>query len=299
MITAILIGSALTAAALDGPPCLPSQQGATVGAMSRIAGQRRTGAVTRSGRTPQPVAIAEGDILCAGEILTNPRGSAVRVVITLAGGMEVPLGPGAQTSIPAPGSITRLGARTGQFNMLFSPDAHRGGGVRGGDEEDGEEQVMRVVLSWGPVPLNWQPREEDGRSWTVRLTEDGRTRSANVSRPFVLVDLSNGCARGCSIAIAGSGGRIVQRLRVVPAAQADVPLPRWLDHVTDNAAELALLGAWLVDRLGVPAWAGQGYTLMWGSACAYPAVAAHLAQHLGTIAAGEPCTSRPLAFRSR
>jgi hypothetical protein len=293
MISAMLAAFTLSAVA---PPCEPSQQSATVGAMSRDRGQRRTGTVTRSGLTPGPVAIAEGDRLCVGEIVTNPRASGLRVAITLAGGREVPLPPGSQFSIPGLDWFGSVAAQIAHFNRLFSPDAYDPGGVRGGGE-NGAELMVRAIPSWGPMPISWRASEADAGAWSVQLIAGGRTLVGDVTRTFAVVELSSACASGCVIEVRGRQGRVVLRLHVRPATPADIPMPSWLEHGRYGPTERALIGAWLANRLGDPVWEDQGHALLWNASCQYPAAYALLVHDLAGSVPSEPCKTRPLAMR--
>lgn len=281
------------------PPCRPSQYGAKVGSISAIKSAPRGRLATRNGRGTSSVTVAEGDILCGGELVTNPQGSGMRVVIDLPGGGEIALEPGQQASIPMPGLATRLAGLIGQFDRLFSPDEHVASITRGqdGNGDDASERLTRVVPSWGPLLVSWQRATAKG-PWRVSIERNGQVLIAQAPRPFARIDVPTYCAAGCLVVVTQSDGQTVARRRVLPAAISEVQLPRWLDNA-DSMEKRALLGAWLAGYLGAPAWVEQGDTLMWQTACLYPAVRERLALRIEAISAREVCTLPALSFKPK
>jgi hypothetical protein len=297
MIATVLAALALSAP-LTAPPCRPSQYGAKVGSVSPIRNKPRGRNAIRTGRTSSPVTLAEGDILCGGELVTNPLGSGARLIIGLPGGAEITLEPGKQASIPAPGFVTRGAALIGQFDRLFASDAYVPSQTRGsgGNEAAAVERVARVVPHWGPLLIAWPSTVPKGR-WSVSISRGGRASVAQVTRPFARIDVGAYCPTGCLVEVAQADGRIVARRRVFPAAPSEVQSPRWLETADAGMVERALLGAWLATRLGDPAWIEQGQTLMWGAACAYPAVNEWLARQIKGLGMRDPCDYPALSFK--
>lgn len=294
MIATLLAGMALAAG--SGPPCPASQWSAKVTAMSPIKGAARSQRVTRSGKTPQPVSLAEGDILCAGEIITNPAASGMSVVIGLPLARDIALAPDHQFSIPQAGVVTRLAVYAGQFDRLFSPESFGENQTRGPGGQGAQEGLARAVPGWGALLLSW---EADGEGpWLISLTGDNRTLVATSSRAFARIDLTAHCSGGCAVTVTRRDGTTVARRRIVPSPPSDAPFPIWLNEV-DGTESRALVGIWLVEKAGDPSWIEQGYGLLWSAACAYPAVYERLARHVPEVTMHDPCGAPPLAFAAR
>lgn len=287
----LLTALALAAVTSAGQPaCAKHQQGGVVVAYEAGAGalgQRPFVNGRRGSFVP-----AAGQALCRGDSIVNPPGSGVQLSIRLAGGRRRAVGPGSVVEVPAPTAWTSGQDALERFERMFGDAALETHSATRGDEGwralAPPPATVFAVAAWGPLTLSW-PGAADATAWTVTLAEGELTRSLRVAGPLVRIDLFRDCPRGCRVSAFGPDGSPRMSTSVRLVEEADAPRPPWIATGRLGPSDLGLEGGWLLRGHPDLAWAAEGASLLWTSACGYPGLTGVVEQLYRLQPLPDPC----------
>ncbi len=279
--------------AATSPPCAAHELSMKVGAIMRAGTGPLGHPVTRSGRTSSPITLAEGDTLCGGEHVVNPAGSGRIVVLNVPGGGELSILPGQDKLIPFPTTNTLAAGWARLFDMVFSPDTHQRNLTRDGTSEvvNAEARDSRVAPALGPIVIAWNGRSRG--PWTLMVDANTTRSSAKVTQPYAQLDVGAVCHAGCAITVTAADAQVVARRRVRIVNIGEVAIPDWLDTLSGQPLEAALLGSWLLNSNAAPVWRDQGISLLWRGACSHVAAYDDLKRHIDVENMAAVCSAKP------
>lgn len=210
------------------------------------------------------------DLLCPNDLLLNPFGSGVTVVVAVPRSGEIRIGPGHHWPSwgDLPGNLRAI-----IFGTSMAQDPN---GVKGFIPANQEvwprvlpspPTVSKVtaVLAWGPLTVAWTPSVPR----TATIINTGKNQQTLSGVGAVRIDLARDCPGGCVVRIPG-----VAELRITVLPQDNGLLPPQLSEVrVGDAGDQAREGEWLLrtyrteERNDLDL---QGGSLLWSAACTYP-----------------------------
>lgn len=217
------------------------------------------------------------DILCDGDVVRNPSGSALVVKIRIAGKVSE-LRPGAPPfKIARPGWLERFGEsaqglldsvrRYDQSRRSLSPTGVRGvhplGCTTSPIAGDG---ATNFVTSDVKLRLAWECPNIDSR-YSVTITTPKVTYDLVTDRPQLRLDANKLCPAGCTVSVAPIGSPSTSILHAPIRVLESSEVPRDVARLPDGGAA----GAELIEK--GPGWRLMGASLLWERGCKVPEAA--------------------------
>ncbi len=270
-------------------PCPADEWAGTIGAVRRVGPRAVNGAAIRRIGFGVARMAAEGDVLCAGETVSNPFGSGLAVMLSLSGGAERILQPGMKFRIPPPTLLQMAANLSQRFIGFFGKgDRSNPNGTKSAILSS-NTLTLYAVPEWGTFTI-LLPGTGVGVRRYVTVESAGKRLVGAIDRNRFHLDLRQNCPRGCSFTVRDDAGLQIAKATIVIATESEVPYPAWLRTFSPRDDERAVLGGWLSVNPD-PGWSQLGVSLMWQAGCTYPAVYLHLRRSLPDLTLRELCIS--------
>jgi hypothetical protein len=228
------------------------------------------GALIQRLTRPTSIPAADGDPLCAGDILSNPPNSGAVIRYRFSGRRAQEMAPGDSKSVPVPTLASRAADLIAEIDSNFGPlDYEVGAGTRGNRAWRAVMPLpdrIKVVPSLGPLILAWP----DATTGTIQVSAGSKTTTAKIDGPMS-IDIAKACPAGCTLTISTAAG-VVRNTDIQIAKMVDVPMPPQMKIFGSDPADLVIVGAWLADVQNDLTWRVQGASLLWKAACIYPMI---------------------------
>ena len=245
----------------------------------------------RSG--PEPVVTAPGgnphrlrpdDLLCGGDVVVNPAGSGIQVMLRL-GSRVVRVDPGRTEPIPDPFLRIPFPSIAEFFDSFRKYNAdretlHEGSprGIEVHSAEPGRTCSLippaqptgdNFVLRDRPVYLSWTCTRPQTR-FTATIAAGGSSRTLDLAKSELRLDPRQSCPATCVVTLRDSTGARFSRLRLSSAGRDALGGEAALLRTSDPRAA-ALLASRLLNRAP---WALAGASMLRDQACDFPPAAA-------------------------
>jgi hypothetical protein len=205
--------------------------------------------------------LVEGAELCVGDSVTNPQDSGVNVELALNGNVAL-VKPGQTFEIRAPDITSWTTQLMARFSQLFSNETSAAPlltrNARNAWTPLPRTNIHDIYVDpdAGPLVLAWPKSANGPFEIEVRDNEHEMRRSATIHEPFLTLNVSKYCRKGCRVKVLDDGALVKEfKIKALPGKQASLT----------DARALAVLGSDMQSR---PATKWQGASLIWGAACA-------------------------------